>query len=310
MGKHRHQKQYRRTVVAAVAMGVIGIPSVAMACTDWSGDDGRQSQGAAAGAEDRWGGPDWYSQWSSRQPGEPTALPSGTPTAGASASKPGTPKHSSAKPSHKPKTKAPEAATSRPTTAAPKPTTPAPKPTTAAPKPTTAAPKPTTAAPKPTTAAPKPTTTAPKPTTPAPKPTATAPSPAAPGGASASGAVAKVVELVNAERAKAGCSPVKVNATLTKAAQDHSEDMASSGTMSHTGSDGSSPGDRITRAGYSWSTYGENVAHGYSTPEQVMTGWMNSPGHKENILNCGFKEIGVGLAQPGSYWTQDFGTAR
>ncbi|MFI2428015.1 CAP domain-containing protein [Streptomyces sp. NPDC018955] len=321
MGKHRHQKQYRRTVVAAVAMGVIGIPSVAMACTDWSGDDGRQGQGAAAGAEAGWGGPDWYSQWSSRQPGEPTGTPSGTPsgtpTATASASESGAPKHSSAKPSHKPKTKAPAAAASRPTTAAPKPTATAPKPTTAAPKPTTAAPKPTTAAPKPTTAAPKPTSaapkptaTAPKPTTPAPKPTATAPSPVAPGGASASGAVAKVVELVNAERAKAGCSPVKANATLAKAAQDHSEDMAASGTMSHTGSDGSSPGDRITRAGYGWSTYGENVAYGYSTPEQVMTGWMNSPGHKENILNCAFKEIGVGLAQPGSYWTQDFGTAR
>jgi uncharacterized protein YkwD len=80
--------------------------------------------------------------------------------------------------------------------------------------------------------------------------------------------------------------------------------------MSHTGSDGSSPGDRITRAGYTWSAYGENVAYGYATPEQVMNGWMNSPGHRANILNCSFKEIGVGLAQPGSYWTQDFGTAR
>ena len=274
MGKHRHQKQYRRTVVAAVAMGVIGIPSVAMACTDWSGDGQRQNRDTAAGAENRWDGPNWYSRWSSQQHGEPTALPSDTPTADASASKPGTPEHGSAKPSHKPKAKAkakakaPEAATSTPTTAAP------------------------------------------KPTTPAPKPTATASSPAATGGASASGAVAEVVELVNAERAKVGCSPVKVNTTLTKAAQDHSEDMAASGSMSHTGSDGSSPGDRITRAGYGWSTYGENVAYGYSTPEQVMTGWMNSPGHKENILNCAFKEIGVGLAQPGSYWTQDFGTAR
>ncbi|MFC8393835.1 CAP domain-containing protein [Streptomyces sp. NPDC057238] len=288
MGKHRHQKQYRRTVVAAVAIGVIGIPSVAMACTDWPDEGQRQDRGTAAGAEDRWGGPDWYSRWSSQQHGEPTALPSDTPTATASPSKPGTPKDSGAKPSHKPKTKAPEAATSKP---ASKPTTPDPKPTTAAPEPTTASPKPTTAAPKPTTAAPKPTTSAPEP-------------------AGASGAVAKVVELVNAERGKAGCSPVKANATLTKAAQDHSEDMAASGNMSHTGSDGSSPGDRITRAGYGWSTYGENVAYGYSTPEQVMAGWMASPGHKENILNCAFKEIGVGLAQPGSYWTQDFGTAR
>lgn len=101
-----------------------------------------------------------------------------------------------------------------------------------------------------------------------------------------------------------------MNAKLTKAAQDHSQDMASHRNMSHTGSDGSSPDDRITRAGYSWSSYGENVAYGYSTPEKVMAGWMSSPGHKRNILDCSFKEIGIGLAQPNSYWTQDFGTAR
>ncbi|GGR41996.1 hypothetical protein GCM10010251_68640 [Streptomyces aurantiogriseus] len=116
--------------------------------------------------------------------------------------------------------------------------------------------------------------------------------------------------LVNSERSKAGCSPVTLNATLSKAAQGHSADMASHQNMSHTGSDGSNPGERITRAGYSWSTYGENVAYGYATPEKVMAGWMSSPGHKRNILNCGFKEIGVGLAQPGNYWTQDFATAR
>ncbi|MER6981598.1 CAP domain-containing protein, partial [Streptomyces carpinensis] len=128
--------------------------------------------------------------------------------------------------------------------------------------------------------------------------------------ATASGATARVVQLVNAERAKVGCSPLTVNAELTKAAQAHSQDMAGHQNMSHTGSDGSSPGDRITGAGYSWSSYGENVAYGYSTPEQVMAAWMSSPGHKANILNCGYKEIGVGLAQPGSYWTQDFGTSR
>ncbi|MFI2371659.1 CAP domain-containing protein [Streptomyces sp. NPDC018833] len=175
------------------------------------------------------------------------------------------------------------------------------------------------AAPKPaaTKAAPKPTATkaAPKPTATkaAPKPTATkaAPKPASPSTAApASGDVARVVELVNSERSKAGCSPVTLNAKLSKAAQDHSEDMAAHRNMSHTGSDGSDAGDRITRAGYNWSTYGENVAYGYETPESVMAGWMSSPGHKENILNCAFKEIGVGLAQPGDYWTQDFGTAR
>ncbi|MFG2827495.1 CAP domain-containing protein [Streptomyces sp. NPDC048434] len=127
--------------------------------------------------------------------------------------------------------------------------------------------------------------------------------------ASASGDAARVVELVNKERSKAGCSPLTVNAKLTKSAQDHSKDMADHKNMSHTGSDGSSPDDRITRAGYHWSSYGENVAYGYSTPDEVMAGWMSSPGHKRNILDCSFKEIGVGLAQPGDYWTQDFGTA-
>ncbi|MEU1896268.1 CAP domain-containing protein [Streptomyces pristinaespiralis] len=185
----------------------------------------------------------------------------------------------------------PEVQTQTPTTppSTRKPT--APKPT--SPKPV--APKPTS--PKPV--APKP--VAPKPT--APKPTA--PSTTAP----ASGDVARVVALVNSERGKAGCSPVTLNAKLSKAAQAHSEDMAAHRNMSHTGSDGSDPGARITRAGYTWSTYGENVAYGYATPESVMAGWMASPGHKRNILDCGFKEIGVGLAQPDNYWTQDFGTA-
>ncbi|MEU6577356.1 CAP domain-containing protein [Streptomyces sp. NPDC046805] len=117
------------------------------------------------------------------------------------------------------------------------------------------------------------------------------------------------MQLVNVERSKVGCSPVTLDPTLTKAAQAHSADMAAHRNMSHTGSDGSSPDARITSAGYRWSAYGENIAYGYATPEQVMAGWMSSPGHKANILNCSFKEIGVGLAQPNSYWTQDFATA-
>ncbi|MEV6019992.1 CAP domain-containing protein [Streptomyces sp. NPDC051997] len=164
-----------------------------------------------------------------------------------------------------------------------------------APTRTATAPKRTAAPPSTTTAAPKPPTTM--------APTAGASTPA-------SATVARVVALVNSERAKVGCSPLALNAKLTQAAQAHSADMASHNTMSHTGSDGSDPGQRITRAGYLWSTYGENVAYGYSTPEQVMAGWMASAGHKRNILDCGFKEIGVGVAQPGTYWTQDFGTAR
>ncbi|MEE1752769.1 CAP domain-containing protein [Streptomyces sp. SP18CS02] len=146
-----------------------------------------------------------------------------------------------------------------------------------------------------------------KPTTPKPSAPSTSTKPTAP--AVPADVAAQVVSLANKERAKVGCSPLAVNAKLTTAAQNHSEDMAAHNNMSHTGSDGSDPGQRITRAGYTWRAYGENVAYGYSTPEQVMTGWMNSPGHKANILNCSFTEIGVGLAQPNFYWTQDFGTA-
>ncbi|OKK15990.1 hypothetical protein AMK16_24910 [Streptomyces sp. CB00455] len=135
--------------------------------------------------------------------------------------------------------------------------------------------------------------------------------PAAPTGSAApTGAQAEVLALVNQERAAVGCPALTVNAKLTKAAQDHSADMAAHGNMSHVGSDGSDPGGRITRAGYAWRTYGENVAYGYSTAAKVMEGWMNSPGHKRNILDCSYKEIGIGLAEPGHYWTQDFGATR
>lgn len=123
-----------------------------------------------------------------------------------------------------------------------------------------------------------------------------------------SGPTARVLSLVNAERSKAGCSPVTVDSKLTKAAQDHSQDMADHQNMSHTGSDGSSMSDRLARVGYRFSTAGENVAAGYGTADSVMEGWMNSPGHKANILNCAFKEIGIGLAGPGNYWTQNFGS--
>ncbi|MFB6518108.1 CAP domain-containing protein [Streptomyces sp. NPDC056401] len=128
--------------------------------------------------------------------------------------------------------------------------------------------------------------------------------------AAPSGALAEVLALVNKERAAVGCPVLTVNEKLAKAAQDHSEDMAAHSNMSHTGSDGSDPGQRITRAGYQWRTYAENVAYGYPTAAQVMEGWMNSPGHKRNILDCDLKEIGIGLAQPGQYWTQDFGATR
>ncbi|SCL20325.1 CAP domain-containing protein [Micromonospora inyonensis] len=120
---------------------------------------------------------------------------------------------------------------------------------------------------------------------------------------------AQVVALVNAERAKAGCGAVSVDAKLTTAAQRHSEDQATHQKMSHTGSDGSDVGDRLARVGYDWRGYGENVAWNQQTPAAVMAAWMNSAGHRANILNCAFTEIGVGVARSnGPYWTQVFGT--
>ncbi|MGW1891134.1 CAP domain-containing protein [Streptomyces sp. NPDC002004] len=128
--------------------------------------------------------------------------------------------------------------------------------------------------------------------------------------ASASDAAKAVLKLVNSERSKAGCSALTINDKLTKAAEAHSKDMAAHQNMSHSGSDGSDPGQRITKAGYNWSAYGENVAYGYATPDSVVQAWMASAGHKRNILDCSFKETGISLAEPGHYWTQDFGTAR
>lgn len=123
------------------------------------------------------------------------------------------------------------------------------------------------------------------------------------------GTVAQVVALVNKERAAAGCGPVTEDAQLDRAAQGHSDDMAARGFFDHTNPDGDGPGERITAAGYRWSTYGENIAKGQQTPQAVMDSWMNSPGHRANILNCSFKNIGVGVhnGSGGPWWTQAFG---
>lgn len=121
----------------------------------------------------------------------------------------------------------------------------------------------------------------------------------------------QVTVLVNAERAKEGCEPVRANGLLNDAAQGHSADMSARDYFSHTSPEGTDPGDRITAAGYRWSTYGENIAKGQRTPADVMRAWMNSPGHRANILNCSFKEIGVGRVDSagGPVWTQNFGAA-
>ncbi|MFE5483484.1 sigma-70 family RNA polymerase sigma factor [Streptomyces sp. NPDC056527] len=155
------------------------------------------------------------------------------------------------------------------------------------------------------TATPRPTKPAPTRTsTPAPKPKSTRTT----GGSGSDSTAGEVVGLVNSERAKAGCGPLTENSLLNEAAQGHSVDMAARNFFDHTNPDGDGPGERVTATGYRWSTYGENIAMGQSTPAQVMESWMNSPGHRANILNCSFKEIGIGIhSDGGPYWTQVFG---
>lgn len=113
-----------------------------------------------------------------------------------------------------------------------------------------------------------------------------------------------VVTLVNSERAANGCDPLRVDDRLTAAAQEHSQDMDARNYMAHESPDGEGPGERARRHGYnSWGA--ENVAKGQRSAEQVMEAWMNSPGHRANILNCGLVAIGVG--ESNFAWTQKFG---
>ncbi|MFF4181892.1 sigma-70 family RNA polymerase sigma factor [Streptomyces sp. NPDC001691] len=146
------------------------------------------------------------------------------------------------------------------------------------------------------------------PATPKPSATARRATPGADTGEPA--AVQDVLALVNSERAKAGCSALTTNSQLYSAALKHSENMAAQNFFDHTDPSGAGPGERITAAGYQWSTYGENIARGQADAAAVMDSWMHSPGHRANILNCAFKEIGIGVhyGSGGPWWTQDFGT--
>jgi len=130
----------------------------------------------------------------------------------------------------------------------------------------------------------------------------------------------RVVELANQERAANGCTVMlAMNDKLHKAAYDHSADMLARDFFSHTNPDGEGPSQRIAEVGYIWSSWGENIAAGCPSPEDVMAGWMDSAGHRANILNCNFMEIGVGYVYADTdggeapyhhYWTQVFGTPR
>ena len=125
----------------------------------------------------------------------------------------------------------------------------------------------------------------------------------------------RVVELTNLERKKNGLPSLRLNSRLATAAQKHSHSMANRDFFSHTGHDNSKMSDRITAEGYRWSFCAENIYAGGSTPEEAVQGWMNSSGHRRNILNPNAREIGVGyyyLANDTGnvnykhYWTQVF----
>lgn len=116
----------------------------------------------------------------------------------------------------------------------------------------------------------------------------------------------RVVDLVNEERAKAGLSEMKLDMDVTAAADVRAREIKQS--FSHTRPDGSSFSTVLQQQGVSYRGCGENIAWGQRTPEQVMNGWMNSEGHRANILNKNYKNIGVGFYQENgvNYWVQLF----
>lgn len=130
----------------------------------------------------------------------------------------------------------------------------------------------------------------------------------APAAPRSSAAEAAVLSLVNKERAKVGCGPVRADAGLGSLAQNFSDDMAERGFFDHTDPDGRTPWDRADKAGVK-GLGGENIARGPATAQAVMDAWMSSEGHQANILNCDYTRLGVGVhtGSGGPWWTQDFG---
>ncbi|PFV76184.1 serine protease [Bacillus sp. AFS059628] len=116
----------------------------------------------------------------------------------------------------------------------------------------------------------------------------------------------RVVELTNAERAKQGLSALKIDTELSKVARIKSEDMQKNNYFDHNSPTYGSPFDMMKKFGISYTSAGENIAQGQRTPEEVVQAWMNSAGHRANILNNGFTHIGVGYVESGNYWTQQF----
>ncbi|MBP1948152.1 CAP domain-containing protein [Virgibacillus litoralis] len=116
----------------------------------------------------------------------------------------------------------------------------------------------------------------------------------------------QVVELTNKERTAQGLEALKVDTELSKVAREKSSDMSTNNYFSHNSPTYGSPFDMMKQFGISYQTAGENIAKGQRTPQEVVNGWMNSEGHRKNIMNSDFTHIGVGYVEQGNYWTQQF----
>ena len=121
----------------------------------------------------------------------------------------------------------------------------------------------------------------------------------------------EVLALVNQNRRRGGCGDLSLDRRLISAAYDHATDMARRGYFAHESPNGDGSGDRMREAGYRWSRYGENIARGQESVYEVVDGWMHSPVHRENIMDCRLDQMGIGLAfapDDTPYWVQDFAT--
>ncbi len=119
---------------------------------------------------------------------------------------------------------------------------------------------------------------------------------------------AEVAKLVNEERAKNGLKPLELSSEISKVARIKSQDMADKNYFNHTSPTYGTPFDMMKKFGISYSAAGENIAKGQTTAQSVMNSWMNSPGHRANILSANFGKIGVGyvIKNGTTYWTQMF----
>jgi uncharacterized protein YkwD len=118
----------------------------------------------------------------------------------------------------------------------------------------------------------------------------------------------QLLSATNQARAANGCAALLPDWHLAMSAQQHSDDMAAHSYFSHSSLDGQTFDQRIHNTGFNGQTVGENIASGFNSAPEVESAWMDSPAHRRNILDCGFRSIGIGYDQQGGYWTVDFGS--